>query len=130
MSRISLFGKNSILFSPRSVSLNAAYKVPPSSEYGNSAGAYNSRSNLLQSFSGGVFLLMEFHMSCTTRILHDFVFRTSLTSGKHVHKRYAPLNPVLTSFNETWVYKGIPNLVIFAPKHRLWIVRTSSPRLL
>ena len=48
-------------------------------------------------------------------------------SGKHVHVIYTPLYP--TFICETGVYRGIPIFLIFASKHRLWVlVRTASAR--
>ena len=39
-----------------------------------------------------------------------------------------PHTPLL--YSKTGVYRGIPIFLIFAPKHRLWVlVRTASPRL-
>ena len=49
------------------------------------------------------------------------------TSGKHVRVMYTPLNPFC--YIKTGVCRGIPIFLIFAPKHRLWVlVRTASPR--
>ena len=40
---------------------------------------------------------------------------------------YTPLTPPL--YRKTGVYRGIPIFLIFAPKHRLWVlVRTASAR--
>ena len=49
------------------------------------------------------------------------------TSGKHVPAMYTPLNPIL--YSKTGVSRGIPIFLIFALKHRLWVlVRTASAR--
>ena len=38
-----------------------------------------------------------------------------------------PHTPIL--YSKTGVYRGVPIFLIFAPKHRLWVlVRTASPR--
>ena len=48
-------------------------------------------------------------------------------SGKHVRAIYTPFNPLL--YSKTGVCRGIPIFLIFAPKHRLWVlVRTASSR--
>ena len=49
------------------------------------------------------------------------------TSRKHVHVMYTTLTPLL--YSKTGVCRGIPIFLIFAPKHRLWVlVRTASAR--
>ena len=49
------------------------------------------------------------------------------TSGKHVRVMYTPRTPLL--YSKTGVFRGIPIFLIFAPKHRLWVlVRTASAR--
>ena len=50
-----------------------------------------------------------------------------VTSGKHVHVMYTLFTPLL--YRNTEVCMGIPfSFLIFAPKHRLWVlVRTASP---
>ena len=48
-------------------------------------------------------------------------------SGKHVRVIYTPYAPLL--YSKTGVCRGIPIFLIFAPKHRLWVlVRTASAR--
>ena len=48
------------------------------------------------------------------------------SSRKHVYNVY-PLNP--TFIQQNWDMQGIPIFLIFAPKHRLWVlVRTALPR--
>ena len=41
------------------------------------------------------------------------VFELDQTSGKHVREMYTPLN--------LGVCRGIPNFLIFDPKHALWV---------
>ena len=54
-------------------------------------------------------------------------YQVSITSGKHVRVMYTPQTPLL--YSKTGVCRGIPIFLIFAPKHRLWVlVRTASPR--
>ena len=43
-----------------------------------------------------------------------------ITSGKHVRVMYTPLNPTL--YSKTGVCRGIPIFLIFAQKHRLWVL--------
>ena len=51
------------------------------------------------------------------------------SSRKHVRVMYTPLNPAFNS--KTGVCRSIPIFLIFAPKHRLWVLfRTASPRRL
>ena len=47
-----------------------------------------------------------------------------MSSGKHVRVMYTPQTPLL--YSKTGVCGGIPIFLIFAPKHRLWVlVRTA-----
>ena len=49
------------------------------------------------------------------------------TSGKHVCLIHNPYTPLL--YSKTGVCRGIHIFLIFAPKHRLWVlVRTASAR--
>ena len=51
-----------------------------------------------------------------------------VSSGKHVLEMYTPVNPTFI-WKKTGVCGGIPIFLIFAPKHRLWVlVRTASAR--
>ena len=48
-------------------------------------------------------------------------------SGKHVRAMNTPLNP--TFIRQNWGMEGYTYFLIFAPKHRLWVlVRTASAR--
>ena len=50
-----------------------------------------------------------------------------LPSGKHVLEMYTPFNPTFVKIN--WGLQGYTYFLIFAPKHRLWVlVRTASPQ--
>ena len=50
-----------------------------------------------------------------------------MSSGKHVHEMYTPHIPLLC--RKIGVYRGVPIVLIFDPKHRLWVlVRTALAR--
>ena len=50
----------------------------------------------------------------------------NVASGKHIREINTPHTPLL--YSKTGVCRGIPIFLIFAPKHRLWVlVRTASP---
>ena len=66
-----------------------------------------------------LFLIYSETKDRISTILHD-------SSGKHVRVLNTPLNP---TYSKTGVCRGIPIFLIFAPKHRLWVlVRTASAR--
>ena len=52
----------------------------------------------------------------------------SQTSRKHVREMHTPLNPTFI-YSKTGVCTGIPIFLIFAPKHRLWVLVARVPTI-
>ena len=69
------------------------------------------------------FLFIESHFTCLHRSSAYRTYRCRC----NIRKTLLPYTPLL--YSKTVVYRGIPIFLIFAPKHRLWVlVRTASPR--
>ena len=68
------------------------------------------------------------HFMCLAQTLRQtFLGVSSTASRKNVYAMYTPLYP--TFMWQNWGMQGIPIFLIFAPKHRLWVlVRTASER--
>ena len=68
------------------------------------------------------------HVPVNSRVYKIGGLWGTFSPGKHVRAIYTPLNP---TFSKTGVCRSIPIFLIFAPKHRLWVlVRTASARRL
>ena len=85
------------------------------------AGVYLSVEKAFQLTNFSTFLLFF------TQTLNKNIECTE-ASGKHVRVIYTPLSPKFYSKSGEYS-QGIPIFLIFAPKHRLWvIIRTASSR--
>ena len=49
-------------------------------------------------------------------------------SGKHVHENYTPLTPPPPFYIANLGYAEVPDFLIFAPNHRLWVLVWSKTK--